>query len=257
MLDVLVAGGPMTDEQLQQTYSEQRGLPAQSPSGLRTRRAELVDAGLVEPTGDKRPMTTGRLARVWRATTTEGAAPMTTTPTEELHHYTQLIAAARRQLADAAVIIDGEEVDLHAHAAYFDQLDQLLVEVRMAHSLAARELGERLRAEHVDLLDREVGAPVKLNVSKSRKAWQSDVLRVDALRAARERAQVDSLVAAVDPSTGEPVLTWQQAVDAVSGLWSLSGSNVRLTALRELGLDPDDYCEGGPDRPTYTAAVVR
>lgn len=55
--------GPMTDEHLVQTYD---GEPAQSPSGLRTRRKELVDQGLIEWTGELARMSTGRQARVWR-----------------------------------------------------------------------------------------------------------------------------------------------------------------------------------------------
>jgi len=40
--------------------------PKQFPSGLRTRRNELVADGLVEDTGRKTQMRTGRLAIVWR-----------------------------------------------------------------------------------------------------------------------------------------------------------------------------------------------
>lgn len=41
--------------------------PQQSRSGLRTRRAELVAAGLVEWTGETRRLASGRSAQVWRA----------------------------------------------------------------------------------------------------------------------------------------------------------------------------------------------
>ena len=40
----------LTDEQLAEIYPQHLG-PQTSPSGLRTRRAELVDAGLVVPAG--------------------------------------------------------------------------------------------------------------------------------------------------------------------------------------------------------------
>lgn len=55
--------GPMTDEDLVVRYD---GVP-QSPSGLRTRRDELVRRGLVVDTGDRRPTVSGRSAKVWAA----------------------------------------------------------------------------------------------------------------------------------------------------------------------------------------------
>ena len=56
----------LTDEELVLFY-DQTEYPPQSPSGLRTRRSELVRKGLVEFTGDKRPLESGRLGRVWKA----------------------------------------------------------------------------------------------------------------------------------------------------------------------------------------------
>ena len=54
--------GPMTDEQL-----VARLLGRMSPSGARTRRAELVDLGLVRDTGQRVKLHSGRLAIVWEA----------------------------------------------------------------------------------------------------------------------------------------------------------------------------------------------
>ncbi len=66
VLSILKQVGPCTDEQLVAAYmlSRQR---RQSPSGIRTRRAELVTQGLVEWTGTSSIMRTGRRGRVWRA----------------------------------------------------------------------------------------------------------------------------------------------------------------------------------------------
>lgn len=66
VLFALRAIGPSTDEKLVARYD--RIFPAipQSPSGLRTRRHELVTAGLVEWAGTKQPLASGRMARVWR-----------------------------------------------------------------------------------------------------------------------------------------------------------------------------------------------
>jgi hypothetical protein len=63
---VLSHAGPSTDEELVRRYAASPH-PMQSPSGIRSRRAELARLGMVEFTGEKRRMSTGRLARVWRA----------------------------------------------------------------------------------------------------------------------------------------------------------------------------------------------
>ena len=60
--------GGLTDEQLAAKYDYEvrmAGLPEQSASGLRTRRAELVRRGDLVDTGRKRTMSTGRQAIVW------------------------------------------------------------------------------------------------------------------------------------------------------------------------------------------------
>lgn len=62
---VLDVAGPMTDEELVEAYPTHWPCLSQAPSGIRTRRAELVTRGLVEWTGRKRPLASGRLAREW------------------------------------------------------------------------------------------------------------------------------------------------------------------------------------------------
>lgn len=66
VLNVLrLRGGKGTDEQIAESYT--RGSwPAQSPSGLRTRRKELVEAGLVEDSGERVTLPSGRDSIVWR-----------------------------------------------------------------------------------------------------------------------------------------------------------------------------------------------
>lgn len=67
VLSALWQLGPVTDEVLVEKYPTLwPGLP-QSPSGIRTRRSELCDLGLVEWSGLKRPLASGRAARVWVA----------------------------------------------------------------------------------------------------------------------------------------------------------------------------------------------
>jgi len=60
--------GPMTDERLALRVAEDRGPHVKlSPSGIRTRRSELVTLQLVRSTGRREPISTGREARVWEA----------------------------------------------------------------------------------------------------------------------------------------------------------------------------------------------
>ena len=55
--------GGLTDQGLALVYGSRR--PAQSESGLRTRRAELVRGGLVVDTGRRERLASGRMAVVW------------------------------------------------------------------------------------------------------------------------------------------------------------------------------------------------
>ena len=64
ILEALRAHGPLTDEQLCQRIAEVERKPV-SVSGVRTRRSELVTAGRVVDSGERRQTTTGRQAIVW------------------------------------------------------------------------------------------------------------------------------------------------------------------------------------------------
>lgn len=69
IVTLLMLEGPMTDEELLLLWND-RIADRISQSGLRTRRSELVDAGLVRDSGERRPLESGRMAIVWEATTT-------------------------------------------------------------------------------------------------------------------------------------------------------------------------------------------
>lgn len=65
---VLAGHGPLTDEGIAAVYANLVATgyaPAQSPSGLRTRRSELVRAGLVVDSGERGMTSTGRAAVRW------------------------------------------------------------------------------------------------------------------------------------------------------------------------------------------------
>lgn len=61
--------GPLTDNELVERYDPDlhHWMPKQGDSSIRSRRAELVRAGLVEWTGEKRPTGNGGSGKVWRA----------------------------------------------------------------------------------------------------------------------------------------------------------------------------------------------
>lgn len=73
VLLVLRSLGEGTDAEIEARYwdvtdADGNDLPVQSASGLRTRRAELVRAGRIEASPDKRTLRSGRHATVWRET---------------------------------------------------------------------------------------------------------------------------------------------------------------------------------------------
>lgn len=68
IVDVLERYGPATDEEIAAYYGNLAELfdwPPVSPSGLRSRRAELVDLGVVVDTGERGRTRAGRACTVW------------------------------------------------------------------------------------------------------------------------------------------------------------------------------------------------
>ncbi len=78
VLGLLRHYGPRADFELEDLAAadigrrKARGLRAWSASRIRSARKELVDAGLVEPTGEKRPTLFGKEGFVHRAVTASG-----------------------------------------------------------------------------------------------------------------------------------------------------------------------------------------
>jgi hypothetical protein len=65
VLELLKQVGPVTDDELLEAAAARRILI--TPSGLHTRRCELVQMGLAVDTGDRKKKQTGRMAIVWDA----------------------------------------------------------------------------------------------------------------------------------------------------------------------------------------------
>lgn len=58
---------PRNDAQLIEAYRSYKTAPRASESGIRSRRAELVDRGLVVDSGQRVKMDSGRWSIVWRS----------------------------------------------------------------------------------------------------------------------------------------------------------------------------------------------
>lgn len=67
VLAILRRYGPMTDEEIASVAATWPEGTRQSPSGLRTRRAELVDLGVVKDSGLRGKTRSGRSTIVWEA----------------------------------------------------------------------------------------------------------------------------------------------------------------------------------------------
>lgn len=78
---------------------------------------------------------------------------------------------------------------------------------------------------------------VEVRRSKDRKAWQHDRVQSDWLNAITVDGEY------LDPA---------QVRDAFLSVASISG--YKVTGLRELGLDPDDYCDSTPGAPRVVIA---
>jgi hypothetical protein len=59
---------PATDTELVERYNNTARAPRASESGIRSRRAELVELGMVEDSGLRQKLPSGRNAIVWKRT---------------------------------------------------------------------------------------------------------------------------------------------------------------------------------------------
>lgn len=64
ILDLFEKHGPMNDEQLLDRWKYEAPKPG-SPSGIRSRRSELVAAERLRDSGERIKMTSGRMSIVW------------------------------------------------------------------------------------------------------------------------------------------------------------------------------------------------
>jgi hypothetical protein len=65
ILELIRTEGPLTDEELLELF-ERRHPASATPSGIRTRRKELVDMGYLEDSGQRGTTRAGRQAAIWQ-----------------------------------------------------------------------------------------------------------------------------------------------------------------------------------------------
>lgn len=160
----------------------------------------------------------------------------------------------------AGLIDISDELDLADRARLGDALDRLRRRAADASAWADDQLNAAMAATRRERLDDIPGLPpIERLASKGRRGWDNDALRTTALgrlhaRAAAEAAAEDG-DGLIDPDTGARVPGWSHAIAAVTDVWNLAGGNARVTALKHLGIDPDEYCT--PGGITWNVRYVR
>lgn len=165
------------------------------------------------------------------------------------------LEAALDVLADAAADADRALAD-DREPGELAEAARALLKWQAAHehfTFIAGELARRVS----DLMETDEAdvpglARLERKWSRSRTDWQNAQLLADVLRG----AQASTAPHAVDPETGELVFTWAQAITAVTRFYNLTGYNVRLTPLKQIGLDAGDYSTQGPWRARVTARPI-
>jgi hypothetical protein len=82
-----------TDKHLEHVYPRTPGVPWQEPSGIRTRRRELADAGLIFNSGLKEKLPSNRWAILWTTTPPPPQGTMTTPTPKILKNRCELCRA--------------------------------------------------------------------------------------------------------------------------------------------------------------------
>lgn len=66
ILELIRTEGPLTDEELLELYARRHPDTPASPSGIRTRRKELVEMGYLEDSGQRATTKAGRQTAIWQ-----------------------------------------------------------------------------------------------------------------------------------------------------------------------------------------------
>lgn len=147
--------------------------------------------------------------------------------------------------SDVMALIEGAPVKAHGdHPVYVhdlaDALDRLEWIIDKAKEIQAEVASNLARA--IPFGTPRIAfpglRPLTPHWGGERKAWANDLLQ--------EKVKPRLLT---DPETGER-RTPEGVLDATLSVVSLNGTNAKVTGLRALGIDPDDYCKKEPKPPT-------
>lgn len=135
---------------------------------------------------------------------------------------------------------------------------QVAAAARTLAEEATRIVADRVPAGRATVVD---GCPpFTVRWGRPRVRWDRDRLTSTLLRIVGDRVVSSSVVRRLaDPETGEAVdaIPVDHAGEVVREAWELcppSGSSVRVTRLRDAGVDPDELCETGDPRPSIVWA---
>lgn len=136
---------------------------------------------------------------------------------------------------DSAItaLVKSEDTTVTDLSATYASLDSF----KSSLSIVIKQLEQTLlnKMEEVDSVSLDSGTVILKEWSKNRKAWQHK----DLAQAVSERIQL----MAVDMDTGERTMTTGQMIEAM--LDYVQPSYWRVTALSNIGLNADSFCEAG------------
>lgn len=158
-----------------------------------------------------------------------------------------VVANAFMDLTKGAPVKAREEdhaVYLHDLAVLIDGIEKIVDSLRETREEVAATFARELPYQ-TSLVAYGDLRPMKPRFPKDRKGWDNEALQADVLPALTADIP-DNLV---DPETGTPHRP-REIVDRVLSVVSLTGSNVKTTGIKALGLDPDDYCHASKADPT-------
>lgn len=128
-------------------------------------------------------------------------------------------------------------VYVHDLAILVDAFESIIDRLKLIQAEVASKLAQAI-PYGTSLVAYRDTRPLTPRWGGQRKEWANDLLQADV------KPRVTH-----DPESGE-ARSPEDVMEVAFSVVSLNGSNVKVTGLRALGLDPDDYCHKEPKPPT-------
>lgn len=132
------------------------------------------------------------------------------------------------------------EAYVHDLAVAIDALESIADEAKQVQAEAVAALARAVPYEVSNVTFGDT-RPMTIRRGGERKGWRNDLLVDDV----RPRVLADE--------NGE-ARSGQDVYETLVSVVSITGNNAKMTGLRKLGLDPDDYCLKDPKPPTIQIA---